>query len=263
MPELPEVNTIVKQLHETILAKTVTDIQEMRPGTVRRLANVHRIGKIISVGRRGKFIIIQTDKAIQLTIHLRMTGKLIYDTGGNITSHCRANIFFKDGTTLLFNDVRTFGSITLHRIEQKLPELAVLGVEPLSSDFDHEFLLEACRKSSRPIKNLLLDQRIVAGLGNIYVSEILHRSGILPARASSSISSIEANKLVLRTKQVLSEAIKKNGTSISDYRRIDGKTGEYQNFLRVYGKDKCRCGAQIDKIKLAGRSSYYCPDCQH
>jgi len=176
--------------------------------------------------------------------------------------HVRASITLDENGLVLFNDPRTFGKIWLCRtenIEYYLPEL---GLEPLADEFDRHYLGKQVKTRKAPIKNVLLDQKVVAGLGNIYVSEILFRARVRPDRPANSLSSNEIDRIVKETKQVLTEAIALNGTSISDFRRIDDKTGEFQNYLRIYQKDLCPSGHPVTRIRQAGRSSFFCPCCQ-
>lgn len=264
MPELPEVETVVRGLREKVSGKEIAGISCFRAGTVldQRKTN-GELGRIRETGRRGKYILIQTTTDVVIVVHLRMTGKLIYDESGeDLSSHCRAQINFRDGSRLIFDDVRTFGKIKIYDKGDEKGELEKLGLEPLSEAFSPEYLLEQLRKRKAPVKNVLLDQRVIAGLGNIYAAEILHRAGISPLRGADTLKSEEAGRIVEEMREILSEAIKKNGTTISDYRSVEDKTGEFQEFLQVYGKKHCRCGHEILKIKQAGRSTYYCPACQ-
>jgi len=263
MPELPEVETVVRELRSQVIGKDISQIVSLRDGTVNdRRENVSEIGVVISVRRRGKYIIIDTMNDV-LLVHLRMTGKLIYAAEpGERSRFCRAEIHFKDGSLLYFDDVRTFGGIDILQKSELDGALSKLGVEPFSDEFTTSYLQKRMRNRIAPVKSILLDQREIAGLGNIYVCEILHRAGISPKRSGGKLSLEEIEKIVKETRQVLSEAIDKNGTTISDYRRVDNKQGEFQNFLRVYGKKRCHCGEEIARIKQSGRSSYYCPSCQ-
>lgn len=263
MPELPEVQTIINGLNQKVLGKEIQEIVELRPRTVEWQFPVSSLGKINSVSRRGKYIIIQTSSKYKLVIHLRMTGKLIFEKDLNKTSnHTRAEIIFKNKTKLIFDDVRTFGKIQIINSNEKIKALQKLGVEPLSDDFNTEYLKNELKNRKAPIKNVLLDQEVIAGLGNIYVAEILFRAKVHPAIPANKIKTTDLKRIVSETKSVLQEAIKHNGTTISDYRSVEDKTGEFQNFLRVYGKETCECGAMIQKIKQAGRSTYFCMECQ-
>ncbi|NQV17446.1 MAG: bifunctional DNA-formamidopyrimidine glycosylase/DNA-(apurinic or apyrimidinic site) lyase [Armatimonadetes bacterium] len=263
MPELPEVQTIVNGLNQKILGKEIKKIIELRPGTVFWQNPVTSLGNINYISRRGKYILIQTSKDFKLVIHLRMTGKLIFETDLTKTSdHVRAELVFNDNTKLIFDDVRTFGEIQILKINEEIEAFQKLGVEPLSDEFDSQYLKNKLKNRKAPIKSILLDQRIISGLGNIYVAEILFRSKIDPRIPGNRLKKKQLESIVSEIKTVLQEAIKHNGTTISDYRSVEDKTGEFQNFLKVYRKEYCECGHQIKKIKQAGRSTYYCPVCQ-
>lgn len=263
MPELPEVQTIVNGLNQKVLGKEIKEIIELRPGTVIWQNPFTSLGNINSISRRGKYILIQTSKDYRLVIHLRMTGKLIFETDLAKTSdHARAELVFSDNTKLIFNDVRAFGKIQILKITEEIEAFKMLGLEPLSDEFDASYLKNKLKNRKAPIKNILLDQRVIAGLGNIYVAEILFRGKIDPRVPGNRLKKKQLEIIVKQTKTVLQEAIKYNGTTISDYRTVEDKTGEFQNFLKVYRKEKCECGHQIKKIKQAGRSTYFCPVCQ-
>ncbi|MCF7918751.1 MAG: DNA-formamidopyrimidine glycosylase [Candidatus Cloacimonetes bacterium] len=265
MPELPEVETIVRELRGEITGKELTEIISLRPGTVKGACKKESgtLGRINSVSRRGKYIILGTDSDLAIVIHLRMTGKLQKrKENEERPAHCRAELQFGDGSVYYFDDVRTFGKIEILESGNLSGALSKLGIEPFSAEFNAEYLSNRMHNRKAPIKSLLLDQSLIAGLGNIYVCEILHRCGIAPQREGNSLRREEFGKLAAETTQVLSEAIEKNGTTISDYRRVDNKRGEFQNFLRVYGKKDCVCGNKILRIKQSGRTSYYCPVCQ-
>ena len=263
MPELPEVQTIIKGLKEKVLGKEILKINELRSGTIISNSSITSLGKINSISRRGKYILIQTSNDFKLVIHLRMTGKLIFETDLAKTSyHARAEIIFNDKTKLIFNDVRAFGKIRILKINEEIEAFQNLGLEPLSDRFNARYLKNKLKNRKAPIKNILLDQRIIAGLGNIYAAEILFRSKIDPRVPGNRLRKEQLESIVSETKTVLQEAIKHNGTTISDYRSVGDKAGEFQNFLNVYHKEYCKCGHQIKRIKQAGRSTYYCPLCQ-
>jgi formamidopyrimidine-DNA glycosylase len=263
MPELPEVQTIINGLNQKVIGKEIKEIIELRPGTVIWQNPVANLGNINSISRRGKYILIQTSKDYKLVIHLRMTGKLIFETDLAETSdHARAELVFSDNTKLIFNDVRAFGKIQIYKKNDEVESLEKIGLEPFSKDFNEKYLKMKFINRKSHIKSLLLNQRIVAGLGNIYVNEILYRARISPKKKGNQISLKKLKTIVEQTKKVLEQAIKHNGTTISDYRNVEDKTGEFQNFLNVYGKELCKCGHRIKKIKQAGRSTYFCPVCQ-
>ncbi|HCX72124.1 MAG TPA: DNA-formamidopyrimidine glycosylase [Candidatus Cloacimonas sp.] len=265
MPELPEVQTVVKGLQANIIGKKITSIIEIRSGTVSQKfdSKITGYGTIEKITRIGKYILIDTDVGLRLVVHLRMTGKLIFKQQDlHRPQHLRALIEFYDNSVLYFDDTRTFGSINIYRKTQKIPSIQMLGPDALSNDFSSDYLWQVLENRKAPIKNLLLDQSVVAGLGNIYVAEILFRAQVLPQKKARHLKQYEVKRIVAETKKILPEAIKHNGTTISDYKNVDGKSGEFQNFLRIYGKQKCQCGENITKIKQAGRSTFYCSKCQ-
>ncbi|MBN2460487.1 MAG: bifunctional DNA-formamidopyrimidine glycosylase/DNA-(apurinic or apyrimidinic site) lyase [Candidatus Cloacimonetes bacterium] len=265
MPELPEVETVVKGLRNRITGKELERIEEYRHGTLNYDFAERKVcwGTIESIRRRGKFIILQTSLGYKLTIHLRMTGRLIFrDKPVEITSHTRARLVFLDGSSLIFDDPRTFGRINVYKKNSRIKCLEKMGPEPLAEFFNEEYLFRVLHTRKAPVKNLLLNQQIIAGLGNIYVTEILHRAGVSPLKRGDQLSDAQVREIVFQTKQVLREAIRKKGTTISDYRNVENTAGSFQNQLRIYGKDRCSCGNKTLRIKQAGRSSYYCPRCQ-
>ncbi len=274
MPELPEVETIVRGLREVLCGKTISKVIIREPMIIGYPEEPEKFRerllekKITAMGRRGKYIILDLDSNLQLIIHLRMTGKLLLKMREEeIESHTHIILRFKEGVDLRFNNVRKFGRMYL--IERESPEkaggFAGLGPEPLSSEFSPEVFQNILKGSSRAIKALLLDQKKIAGLGNIYADEALFRAGIHPARPADELSREEITGLYNSIDQVLKAGIKYSGTSFSDYVNALGETGSFQEKLMVYGRDgeKCpRCSCQISKDRIASRSTHYCPDCQ-
>jgi len=263
MPELPEVQTIVNGLEFYIIKKQIDQIDEYREGTIVTHCHSKEYGEVRKIERQGKYIIIKTLEAFKIIIHLGMTGKLIYaPCVEGMSDHCRAEIVFTDGSRIFFDDVRTFGKIHIFKIDDKFTAFEKMGVEPLSDCLNPSYLSEKLKNRKAPIKNLLMNQHVIAGLGNIYAMEILHRCRIDPRKISRALTKKQIVEIVKQTKIVLKQAIENNGTSVSDYRRVEDKKGEFQNFLRVYQKKHCNCGTAIKRIKMAGRSTYYCPLCQ-
>ncbi|HRS61213.1 MAG TPA: bifunctional DNA-formamidopyrimidine glycosylase/DNA-(apurinic or apyrimidinic site) lyase [Candidatus Cloacimonas sp.] len=266
MPELPEVQSIINDLEKVLKGKTIKTIECYYSGTVITNClpedNPFPI-RALAIKRRGKYIIIMLEKDIALIIHLRMTGKLIYDNFcGEPLKYERARIILENNEVLHFIDIRTFGKIVIcsqKNIEHCLPPL---GLEPFSDDFTAKALKEKMHGKKTPVKIALMDQKIIAGLGNIYVCEILYRAGINPEKPANKITRKNIVEIIQQTKEVLTEAIDKGGTSISDYRRIDDKPGRFQNFLQVYQKQFCPLGHKVLRLKQGGRSTFYCPICQ-
>ncbi len=264
MPELPEVQTVVNELKASILGKEIDSIEEFYPNTLRITCDDSAyICQVSDVIRRGKYILIELQNSYAIIVHLRMTGKLIYEElEQEPLKHERARINFTDNSYLRFDDVRTFGTIDCLPKSEYPDYFKNLGVEPLTDDFNDNYLKDHTIKVSSPIKTFLLNQKKIAGLGNIYVCEVLYRTRIHPLLPANKLSNKQIKELVKEIKLVLQEAIDCNGTTISDYRRVDDKKGSFQNFLQVYGKEKCPFGHIVDKIKIGGRSTYFCKICQ-
>ncbi len=266
MPELPEVQTVLDGVAEVLDDKSITGLECYYDGTViidPALGCDPFPAKLSRAERRGKYMILHLDSSASIIIHLRMTGKLVYEPQPDEPhKHERARILLSADDALRFIDIRTFGKITLVDSANLEDYLPALGPDALSDNFSPSYLKQKFAGRKAPVKNLLLDQSMVAGLGNIYVCELLFRSKIRPDRPGYSLSEKELRKIVKYTKEVLLEALAVGGTSISDYRHIDDKTGEFQNFLRVYQKQECPVEHPVQNLKLAGRSSFFCPKCQ-
>ncbi len=275
MPELPEVETIVRQLQEQIVSKVIEKIEILRPDQwkLNQPDEVQQAlikQRITQISRRAKFILIDFQSGCQLIIHLRMTGKLIWSPGKpEITKFSRTIFFFTDNSSLEFNDTRALGSLIFLNCGEEYPSIRKLGIEPLSEDWQLEYLKSICQKSALTMKDFLLDQNKIAGIGNIYANEILFRCGIHPKRQASSLSDDEIVKLYIAIPKVLELAVQKMGTTlgnkVSDYRSVYNVEGEFQNILTVYGREgePClKCGLPIVRIKQKDRSSFVCENCQ-
>lgn len=273
MPELPEVEVIVRQLIENghVLENQIVKLTFFRPQRwldVEMGAVTPRLvgRRFSSVSRRGKYIIFTLDDSQKLVIHLRMTGKLLWlPNFEQVNSHTREIFHFQDGSSLQFNDSRTLGRLYLLEPNQALDALEKLGVEPVSPDFSEKILREQLASCNREMKDFLMDQKKIAGIGNIYASEILFRCSIHPKQRSGSLTGKEIKKLTREIPAILELAIQNKGTTIFDYRTAENKTGEFQNMLKVYGKagEPCpNCGAEIQRIIQQQRSSFFCPACQ-
>ena len=271
MPELPEVETVRRGLEKLILGKKIVSLDIRYPKMIKTdLDQFQRElpGQVVkSMGRRGKYLLFYlTDKV--LISHLRMEGKYFYYPDQvPERKHAHVLIHFEDGGTLVYEDVRKFGTMEL-----LAPELLEayflskkLGPEPTEQDFDLEIFRGALKKSKKPIKSHLLDQTLVAGLGNIYVDEVLWRAKVHPSRTSNSLSAQEARKVHDQTMEVLGQAVEKGGSTIRTYTNAFGEDGTMQEFHQVYDKtgEACsRCGSIIEKIQLGGRGTHFCPKCQ-
>jgi len=260
MPELPEVETIVRELRKKISGKKLRTLLVFD----KRIDRLHLPLplKIHSVDRHGKYIVIHSGSG-KILLHLRMSGRLHFSKTGAAEKTYkseRAAFIFADGSVLRFFDPRRFGTL-----EWRKGDLPEIGLNPLSSGFDREKFRDILYSRSRALKSLLLDQKLVAGLGNIYADESLWYSKINPRRASDSLSSAEIQHLASSIKKVLREAIKRGGFTLRDYRKPSGKEGSYQKFRKAYGREglPCfRCRSKIERVKTGGRSTYFCPRCQ-
>lgn len=295
MPELPEVE-IVRRGLEPVLAGAAIASAETRRSDLRFPFPDHfaerLVGQlIISVGRRAKYLLLALSGGEVLVIHLGMTGRLtihkpgraepavsfgeyVYPTGAD-PRHDHVLIALQDGTTLTYNDPRRFGFMLL--IEDvglaAHPLFAHLGAEPLGNAFNAELLAHKATSKKTDLKAFLMDQRVIAGLGNIYVSEALHRAGLSPRRAASTLSGPRAanrdraDRLATAIREVLTAAIRAGGSTLRDYRQTDGATGGFQNQFQVYGRDgepcqKPGCGGMILRLVQGQRATFYCPKCQ-
>ena len=271
MPELPEVETVRRGLEKLILGKKISNINIRYPKMIKTdLPEFQKEmpGQVIqSMGRRGKYLLFYLSDKVLIS-HLRMEGKYFYYPDQvPERKHAHILIHFEDGGTLVYEDVRKFGTMEL-----LAPELLEayfvskkLGPEPTEQDFDLEIFRGALKKSKKPIKSHLLDQTLVTGLGNIYVDEVLWRAKVHPSRTSNSLSTQEARKVHDEIIKVLGEAVEKGGSTIRTYTNAFGEDGTMQEFHQVYDKtgQACsRCGAIIEKIQLGGRGTHFCPKCQ-
>lgn len=266
MPELPEVQTVLDGVADVLQGKSLTGLECYYPGTViidPGLEHDPFPAKLAKAERRGKYMILHLDSSACIIIHLRMTGKLVYEPQPDEPhKHERARIMLASDDALRFIDIRTFGKIILCKTKNLGKFMPDLGMEPLADEFDARYLERMLKNRKAPIKTLMLDQKLIAGLGNIYVNEILYRAKLNPTVPGGEIPLSKLKILAKETKEVLKEAISKNGTSISDFRNVDNKTGEFQKFLRVYQKETCPKGHPVSRIKQAQRSTYFCPVCQ-
>jgi formamidopyrimidine-DNA glycosylase len=271
MPELPEVETVAADLRPQLVGGVFVAAHILWPRTLAEpdadLLSA-RIGgrKVIDIGRRGKYLLMRLDSGPTLIIHLRMTGQLAVVTEDNPLlrgPHLRAVFDLADGRRLTFTDARKFGRIWLvDEIEQVVGKL---GPEPLGWTFTAETLSVQLSGRRTAIKALLLDQSIVAGVGNIYADEALFLAGIHPLRPASSLTRDEVARLCDAIRAVLHESIEARGTLLRDYRTPYGQDGAFQNRLRVYqqtGQPCTRCGAPIERIRVTQRGTHFCPRCQ-
>jgi formamidopyrimidine-DNA glycosylase len=269
MPELPEVETVRRSLERLIADQLIASVQVREPRLRKPLAPdfaATLTGRVVrQVGRRGKYLNIRLDNGLIWLVHLGMTGQLLVgDPREPLRTHDHIVITFGDGRCLRYNDTRRFGLMTIGQEEDIEAQMA-LGVEPLSPAFSFRYLSERARQTQRMIKDVLMDQRVVAGVGNIYASELLFRAGIRPGRVAASLDQGAVERVVKATKAVLREAIQYRGSSISDYLDGDGQPGSFQKRFRVYDQEghPCRsCKTLIQRETHGGRSSFFCPHCQ-
>lgn len=259
MPELPEVETLRRQLRQVIVGATIikTGIIDAKLGTLKGIA-----GETVSgIRRHGKTLAIELAVNRSLVLHFRMTGRLLWQhTGDELLPHTRLVVSFPHGRLSLI-DPRRFATMTVHKKQNDIPS----GKDPLN-DGDLSCLEEMAQHRTLPIKTFLMDQRRITGIGNIYACEILHQARMDPWRRVHILSHDEWKGIAKVTQQILTRAVACRGTSVSDWRDLFGKEGEYQGHLRVYSREGAacyRCGEEIIRKKLNGRGTYYCPACQH
>jgi len=293
MPELPEVETVARGLRASLIGRTIIGVEvrwarsvippngstEASTVSLRRersaepLAEVptafaHRLtGQTVTgVGRRGKWMVISLSGGDTLLVHLRMTGQLVLESGECPDDrHVRVLFFLDDGRRLRFSDARKFGRLWL--VDDPADVLGELGPEPLADAFTAARLGEMLTRRRGRLKPLLLNQRFLAGLGNIYTDEALWQASIHPLRRADSLTPTEVRRLHRAIRAVLRAAIASRGTTLPDgtYRQADGRSGEFARHLAVYGRvgQPCpRCGTIIERIKVSQRGTYFCPRCQ-
>lgn len=275
MPELPEVETVRRHLADALIGAGMTSAESC--GKLRRKPDSDELDafcrqrRIIAVRRRGKYLLLLFAEGDGVIIHLGMTGYFVLadnSDGACGARHVRARWVLNDGRVLRFCDPRRFGQIILcpGRYFRRWPaELAALGPEPLSNRFTGSQLFAASRGRHCSIKSLIMDQRQVVGVGNIYASEALFRAGIAPHMPAQDLDEEQCRRLVCAIRRVLREAIAAGGTTISDFRTLDGSEGGFAVKLQVYDREgeACRrCGATIVRTLIGGRSSFFCPKCQ-
>jgi formamidopyrimidine-DNA glycosylase len=273
LPELPEVETVRKTLKQLILHKKIDHISIFWPKIIKNPLEIEQFTDalrgetFLDVGRRGKFLIFYTDH-YALVSHLRMEGRYgLYSKDEPFDKHTHVIFHFTDYTELRYRDVRKFGTMHLYtKGEEFLNEpLKGLGPEPFSKEFTLTYLTEKLNKTNRKIKTALLDQKVLVGLGNIYVDEALFRACIHPERLANSLNKKELALLHDEIILTLSEAVKMGGSTIRSYVNSQGEIGMFQLELSAYGRkgEECkRCGTPIEKKVVGGRGTHYCPVCQ-
>lgn len=281
MPELPEVETIARRLSEKVIGKTIGSIEVLREKSFQGDPALVTRKTIKSIARRAKLIRFDFEDQPALLVHLKMTGQLIYKDGnlraggGHPTadwinslpsSHTRVILNFDDDTQLFFNDQRVFGWLKPVDAKQLKYELRNYGPDIVDPVLTPEFLYEKLQKRTIAVKTVIMDNKLMSGVGNIYASDGLNLAKIDPRRPANSLSRKEVKRLLESLLIVINLGIKLGGASMKDYLNIDGLSGGYQNVVRVYGKEgePCpNCGSTIMRIKQGGRSTFFCPRCQN
>jgi formamidopyrimidine-DNA glycosylase len=272
MPEMPEIETLARKLRDALIGKQIAQVRlsglPLRKPIACTFAAKIRGRTIRKISRRGKYLILELEPRAFWLMHLGMSGRVLYHAPtGETANHTHAIIKFSDSTELEYRDHRRFGLLAAYEVShiKNIPEISALGIDPLSPRFNRDWLFPLLRKSRQEIKSFLLDQRQIAGLGNIYACEALFLAQINPARRCCTLTMGETGRLVHSIRKVLRLAIRHRGTSFSDFMDSDGNPGENQNNLKVFqreGKDCVRCGAPIHRIKQGNRSSFVCYRCQ-
>jgi formamidopyrimidine-DNA glycosylase len=272
VPELPEVETIRRRLEpllsgRKIVRAEIVDSRLTRPLPAEGVAAELEGERIEALGRRGKYLLVRFESERALVVHLRMTGSLRHrPAGGDLLAYERARLELDDGSELVYRDVRRFGTWRLLEAGELESYLAGrVGPEPLAADFSPELLRGRLAGRRTALKAALLDQRTLAGLGNIYVDETLWAARLHPATAAGSLSRQSTARLHRAIREALQLGIARQGATLRDYALPDGESGSMQNEFRVYGREgkPCdRCGAPIAKTRIAGRGTWFCPRCQ-
>ena len=276
MPELPEIETVKLGLEKTVLGSVIVSIKifrrDLRFPIEERFEKSILNKRVLAVGRRSKYILLFLNNKTTLVLHLGMSGKINVKIENEIDypakKHDHLILSFDNGFILIYNDPRRFGFVEIIEGDyNNYRRFKHIGIEPLLKQFDGKYMWARIKNSTRTLKNILMDQKMVAGLGNIYVSEALWDSQIIPTRVGQNMSLGDCKKLVRSIKKVLGKAINFGGTTLKDYRQVGGEVGYFQNKLKVYGKagKKCcrqKCQGTVKRAILNGRSTYYCDFCQ-
>ena len=277
MPELPEVETVRRGLDRHLVGRRIVEVEVGRERVVRRTSREALIAGltntvVLRAERRGKYLLLPLDSGDSVMIHLRMSGQvLLADGGAERPPHTHVVLYLDDGREAWFVDPRTFGEVVVFdpdHVGIELPGVAALGVDPVADDFPREELRTIVRSTSRALKPLLLDQRVIAGIGNIYADEVLHRARLRPDRAADTLDAAATWRLHDAITGVLTEAIAVGGSTLGDAQYVDlmGQVGSYQDDHRVYGRTGERCSTcgrgWIRRTVSGGRSTHFCPWCQ-
>ncbi len=273
MPEMPEVETIRRTLSGRVEGRKIARVdiglsRLIKWPTAAEFQAMITEREIVRLDRRGKYLLFYLDNQLVFIIHLRMTGRIYYVTPGTAFDKFTHIVFrFDNGDALVYADPRTLGTLYLMPQNElwRIAGLATMGPEPLSDEFTQEYFADMLSKRQATIKSILLNQKLIGGLGNIYVDEALAIAGIDPERRANSINKTEVKYLFQAVNQVIADGIAHGGTTFRDYRDGRGQSGSHQHHLQVYGRanQPCqRCGAIIARKEVAGRGTHYCPNCQ-
>lgn len=280
MPELPEVETVRRGLQPHLEGQRIARAEARRPDLrwplPVDLVQVLTGARVTALRRRSKYLLADLDRGGTVLMHLGMSGRMLVEGAGLagfhrdpsvLARHDHVVLVTESGTTITFNDARRFGMVDLIRDGTAHPLLDHLGPEPFDPGFNAAYLAARFAGRRAPVKQAMLDQRIVAGLGNIYVSEALHRAHIDPRRAAGRIGAARLEALAGHIREVLADAIAAGGSSLRDHRQASGELGYFQHSFRVYDREGAPCPAPgcagiIRRVVQSGRSSFYCPDCQ-
>ncbi|MFW6127252.1 MAG: bifunctional DNA-formamidopyrimidine glycosylase/DNA-(apurinic or apyrimidinic site) lyase [Thermodesulfobacteriota bacterium] len=270
MPELPEVEVIRRGLAPRLLGRRLRSVKvgkkRLRQASPpQRLARWLPGRRLEGLQRRGKYLVFRLEGGVTLLIHLGMTGRLLLGASGGRASHVHLVFTFEGGVTLAFEDMRRFGQVLVFAPGEPLTPLEQVGRDPFSRRVTPAWLAEVSRTRRRPLKNFLLDGRLLAGLGNIYACEVMFAAGLHPATPAGALSLEEWDRVLQETRRILKRAIRQGGTTVNNYLDSRGETGLFQLELMVYGRagEPCRrCGAAIQRLVQAGRSTFFCPRCQ-
>ena len=288
MPELPEVEVVKRSLEKKIVNLNIKKVKII-DGNLRYKVNIKDTAKLIGkkikkIKRRSKFLIFEFERDFLILIHFGMTGKFFFVNKNKKkiktsfyyslnkkkdAKHDRIIFIFQKNQKLIFNDIRKFGFIKIYNLKdyKKILHLKNLGPEPLKKNWNKQYFNKYIFGRKRNIKDILMDQKCIAGLGNIYVNEILFESGVRPTKKVSMLKDLEINKIIKNTKKILKRSIIQGGSSIKDFSSDDGKKGAFQQYFRAYGKqgEKCSnvdCNTKISKIVISNRASFFCKSCQ-
>jgi len=274
VPELPEVETVRRRLEPSFVGRRlerveILDARLTRPHDPLEVAAELTGERVSALDRRGKYLVVRFESGRALLIHLRMTGSLLHvpaGAGAEADPHRRAVVALDDGSAVVYRDVRRFGTWLLTEPDELEPYLnARLGGEPLAPAFTTKRLGEALANRGAPVKAVILDQRRLAGVGNIYADEALWRARVHPLRPAGELGEDELRALHRGIRAALKAGIARQGATLRDYRTPDGSSGRMQHEFKVYGREgePCeRCGRPIEKIRAGGRGTWFCPSCQ-